>query len=193
MDGSFRLCRGGTRQNIADHVQGYELGDFETQSTFDFGFGPGISSQGGVLYNGPASAVVGSDANNNPSGVWSDFGDIQPQDYSGNTNLLFYQQSTGGATHGSKAIQFYNVAGGAADGSTSSFNGMLELLTAVPTCKPRRPWLMLRPSNSTSPSIGPSCKTRLSRAEILSLIYRWRSTRPLVFYKATLATTVYPP
>ena len=117
-------------QNIADHVQGYELGDFEAQSTFDFGFGPGISSQGGVLYNGPASAVLGSDTNNNPSGVWSDFGDIQPQFYTGNSNLLFYQQSTAGTTHGSKAIQFYNVIGGAADGSTSSFNGMLELINS---------------------------------------------------------------
>src|SRR5262245_15385185 len=90
--------------NLSDHVNGYTLGDFENQSTFDFGFGPGISSQGGVLYNGPATAVVSADANNNPSGVWSDFGDIQPQYYTGNTNLLFYQQSTTGATHGSKAI-----------------------------------------------------------------------------------------
>ena len=102
------------------------LGDFESTSPLE----GGITPQGGPLFVGPASAVVQLDSNNNPDGVWSDFGDIQPQYYSGSTNLLNMQLTSGGATHGSKAVQFYQLPGGAADGSTSTFNGALELINS---------------------------------------------------------------
>ena len=106
-------------QNLADHVGGYVLGDFENKSTVDLGFGPGKSSLGGDLYVGPASSVVGITGSNEISGLWSDFGDIAPNYYSGNANLLYYQQSAAGTTHGSKAIQFYNILG------PGTFNGLL--------------------------------------------------------------------
>jgi hypothetical protein len=113
--------------NFADKMQGFELGDFESQSSLEGGVAP----QGGQLYTGPASATPGLDSNNDPYGVWGDFGDVQSQYYTGNSNLLYYQLSSAGATHGSSAVQFYNNFGGTTqDGTTSSFNGALMLINS---------------------------------------------------------------
>jgi hypothetical protein len=131
---AIALCcaRTGLAQSASfnDKMQGFELGDFESLSSANlFGDGPGISNEGGQLYPGPANATPTLDSNNNPDSVWGDFGDIQPQYYTGNSNLLYYQLSSAGATHGSSAVQFYNNAGGSTqDGSTSSFNGALEII-----------------------------------------------------------------
>ncbi|HEY2827310.1 MAG TPA: dockerin type I repeat-containing protein [Pirellulales bacterium] len=118
------FARAGLAQNLnlADTMGGFELGDFETVSTLN----GGVGQQGGTIFDGPAGSPQGLDPNGDPTGVWGDSGDIQQGSYSG--QLFQLDQTTVGATHGSKAVKISQLPGGSADGTTSSFNGVLHNL-----------------------------------------------------------------